>query len=81
MLVSSHPTPQSRILFHRRIRKRVRHLAPCLNLDADPYIVLVDGRLYRMVDGYTTSSHVPYSEPLFSARRWARDDSSQASIE
>jgi uncharacterized membrane protein (UPF0182 family) len=63
---SGYPTPQSRVLFHRQIEERVQTLAPFLKFDADPYIVLDEGKLYWIVDGYTTSSYYPYSEPFFS---------------
>jgi hypothetical protein len=61
---SAYMTPETRILFHRRIPDRVATLAPFLELDEDPYIVLEDGRLYWIIDAYTTSSYYPYSEPF-----------------
>ena len=67
LLVSSYPTSESRIMFHRQIHERVAILAPFLEWDPDPYIVLVDGRLFWILDGYTTSSYYPYSE-AFSSR-------------
>lgn len=60
--LSSYPTADSQVLFHRRIQDRVRLLAPFLQFDNDPYIVLVEGRLYWIVDAYTTSRDYPYSE-------------------
>jgi uncharacterized membrane protein (UPF0182 family) len=54
-------------MFHRQVRERVQQVAPFLTFDEDPYIVLVDGRLYWIIDAYTTSTHYPYSEP-FSSR-------------
>lgn len=65
--LSSYPTSQSRILFRREISERVKTLAPFLHFDDDPYIVLADGKLYWIIDGYTTSSQYPYSEN-FSSR-------------
>lgn len=64
---SAYMTPETRVLFHRKVLDRVATLAPFLELDEDPYIVLVDGRLYWILDAYTTSRHYPYSEP-FTAR-------------
>jgi uncharacterized membrane protein (UPF0182 family) len=64
LLFSGYPRPESRILFHRRIRERVQRLAPFLHLDADPYIVLAEGRLYWMIDAYTVSNNYPYSQPF-----------------
>ncbi len=66
-LLSGYPTPESRIMFRRNIKERVRELAPFLKFDTDPYIVLAEGRLYWIIDAYATSEYYPYSEP-FSAR-------------
>lgn len=63
-LLSTYPTPDSRVLFHREIRERVKTLAPFLKFDGDPYVVLVDGKLYWIIDAYTTSTYYPYSEPF-----------------
>jgi uncharacterized membrane protein (UPF0182 family) len=63
-LLSSYPTAESRVMFHRQIQERVRTLAPFLTLDEDPYLVLMDGRLYWILDAYTTSTYFPYSEPF-----------------
>jgi uncharacterized membrane protein (UPF0182 family) len=64
LLLSGYPTAQSRILFHRQIKDRVTTLAPFLEFDNDPYVVLSEGRLYWIVDAYTTSQAFPYSEPF-----------------
>jgi uncharacterized membrane protein (UPF0182 family) len=63
-LLSTYPTSDSRVLFHREIRERIKTLAPFLTFDADSYVVLVDGKLYWIIDGYTTSTYYPYSEPF-----------------
>jgi len=63
-LLSTYPRPESRIMIHRQIEDRVRTLAPFLTLDQDPYLVLVDGRMYWIIDAYTTSDRFPYSEPF-----------------
>lgn len=68
-LLSGYPTAESRILLHRQISERVATLAPFLQFDADPYIVLAEGRLYWIIDAYTTSRYYPYSEP-FSSREF-----------
>ncbi len=65
-LFSSYTTEDSRILFHRQIEERVKLLAPFLKFDEDPYIVLADGKLYWIIDAYTTSKYFPYSEPFSS---------------
>ena len=47
--------------FIERFAERVKTLAPFLKFDADPYVVLVDGNLYWIIDAYTTSTYYPYS--------------------
>src|SRR6266536_4474819 len=55
-------TPDSRLLMRRSIRDRVTTLAPFLTFDEDPYVVISDeGRLFFMLDGFTTSDTYPYS--------------------
>ena len=62
-LFSDYPTDSSRIMFHRQISKRVKLLAPFLKFDNDAYLVLANGKLYWMIDAYTTSQYFPYSQP------------------
>ena len=64
--LSSYPTDASRVMFDRDIRRRIGKLAPFLTLDSDPYIVLHKGRLFWIVDAYTTSRRFPYSESFSS---------------
>ncbi|MHB8125793.1 MAG: UPF0182 family membrane protein [Desulfitobacteriaceae bacterium] len=52
---------QSRFLINRNIKERVQKLAPFLTYDADPYIVIDDGRLKWIMDAYTTSAQLPYA--------------------
>ena len=55
-------TAESRVLMHRNIKDRLRRIAPFLTYDADPFIIVnTDGRLFWMVDAYTTAEHFPYS--------------------
>ena len=52
----------SRLLMRRNVRDRVSALAPFLNYDPDPYIVLGDdGRLWWIMDAFTISDSYPYS--------------------
>ncbi|HEX3408858.1 MAG TPA: UPF0182 family protein, partial [Candidatus Binataceae bacterium] len=62
LLVTENIIPGSRILFRRNIRDRIRYLAPFINQDRDPYVVLNDGRLNWIIDGYTYTDHYPYSQ-------------------
>ncbi len=53
---------QSRLLMRRNIRIRTAALAPFLNFDPDPYVVIGDdGRLTWVMDAFTTSDTYPYS--------------------
>ena len=62
MLISDLVTPQSRAIFIRDIGDRVRTAAPFLRYDADPYPVIVDGRLLWIQDAYTTTARYPYAQ-------------------
>lgn len=54
--------PDSRVLFHRNVRDRIRLVAPYLQVDRNPYPVSVDGRIKWVVDCYTVSDMMPYSK-------------------
>jgi hypothetical protein len=55
-------TDDSRLLMRRNILVRLQTLAPFLTFDPDPYIVVArDGKLYWIIDAYTTSDTYPYS--------------------
>ncbi len=63
--LSSDITGESRILYHRQIQERVKKIAPFITFDRDAYLVIAQGgRLFWMIDGYTTSDRYPYSEPV-----------------
>ena len=61
-LISGFVQDDSRIIFNRDLRLRVQNLAPFLELDADPYPVVSDGRVFYIVDAYTTSDRYPYGQ-------------------
>jgi uncharacterized membrane protein (UPF0182 family) len=63
ILLTAYIEPQSRIQIWRDIQHRVTKIAPFLQLDADPYPVLSDGKLFWIQDAYTTSDHFPYADP------------------
>lgn len=52
----------SKFIYNRDVRSRVRELAPFLDFDADSYPVIVDGRIKFVTDAYTTTSAYPYSQ-------------------
>ena len=47
---------------NRVITDRLSHIAPFLNYDVDPYIVIDDGNLYWIIDFYVTSRHYPNAQ-------------------
>ena len=62
ILLSGYITGDSRILLHRNIQDRVQTIAPFLQLDHDPYVVISKGRLYWIQDAYTSSNWFPYAQ-------------------
>ena len=71
MLRSERLTPESRVMLRRKIgtrrgdrliKDRVSHIAPFLNYDPDPYIVINNGDLYWIIDFYVTSQYHPNAQ-------------------
>ncbi len=64
ILLSSDITKETKIQYNRNIQKRIHKIAPYLELDKDPYLVIGDGKMYWIQDAYTTTSRFPYSEKI-----------------
>jgi len=62
LLISSQLTAQTQVLFNRAVQDRVSALAPFLQFDQDPYVAVVDGHVYWILDGFTVTDHYPYSD-------------------
>ena len=62
LFFSGYPRKGSRIMFNRQLLERLNKLAPFLQYEPDPYIVLANGKLKWIVDAYTTTNRYPYSE-------------------
>jgi len=62
LLVSSQVTDKTQLLFNRNVVDRARELAPFLTYDNHPYVVVVDGRVYWILDAYTTGTTYPYAQ-------------------
>jgi uncharacterized membrane protein (UPF0182 family) len=62
LLFSDQIRSDSRMLFHRNIADRERLIAPFLEYDNDPYLVVADGKLWWINDAYTVGDRYPYSE-------------------
>jgi uncharacterized membrane protein (UPF0182 family) len=61
ILISGAINSNSRLIYRRNIQQRIHELAPFLQLDADPYLVVDQGNMYWMQDAYTTTDLIPYS--------------------
>jgi len=62
LLFSTNINSDSRIIINRDIAERVRIIMPYLQY-SDPYMVTAEGKLYWIIDAYTTSRYYPYSTP------------------
>jgi uncharacterized membrane protein (UPF0182 family) len=63
-LFSSDISPDSKILINRGVVSRAKKIAPFLEYDGDPYLILAEGRLYYVLDAMTVASGYPYSQPF-----------------
>jgi uncharacterized membrane protein (UPF0182 family) len=73
LLISPALRAESRLLLHRNVHERVRKVAPFLRFDADPYLVVHEGRLVWLYDAYTHSGHYPYAQPAAPGLNYLRN--------
>ncbi|MTI62216.1 MAG: UPF0182 family protein [Firmicutes bacterium] len=73
LLLANDISVDSRILYYRNIKERVRTVAPFLRYDSDPYLVTAEGRLFWIQDAYTTTDRYPYSQPLDNIGNYIRN--------
>jgi len=64
---------ESRVMMYRRVRERILKIAPFIRYDNDPYVVIADGKLYWMLDGYTITDMYPYSDPYAGLGNYIRN--------
>jgi uncharacterized membrane protein (UPF0182 family) len=62
ILDSSLLTSKSRIMFERGIVQRAQMAMPFLKYGSHPYPVIASGRVYWVLNGYTTSANYPYAQ-------------------
>ncbi len=62
ILLSERVNEESKIIYERDPRERVKAAAPWLTVDSNTYPAVVDGRIVWIVDGYTTSDSYPNSQ-------------------
>lgn len=73
VLFSEYIGPQSRVLLRRDLESRLNEIAPWLVFDDDPYPVLVDGRIFWVVDAYTASTQFPYAQTVGAGTNYLRN--------
>jgi len=61
-LISGQVDGDTKVLYVRDVKDRVKKLAPFLDFDADPYPVVSGGHVTWVLDAYTTTSRYPYSQ-------------------
>jgi uncharacterized membrane protein (UPF0182 family) len=61
-LLSGQITQSSKVMYYRNILQRVQKAAPFLRYDSDPYSVVLNGKVYWVIDAYTISDNYPYSQ-------------------
>jgi uncharacterized membrane protein (UPF0182 family) len=59
VFISGQLTGDSRLVLTRSVIDRAERIAPFFSYDEDPYLTIADGRLYWIVDGYTSTSRFP----------------------
>lgn len=67
-LISNFVDKDTRVIYVRDVRDRVAKIAPFLRLDSDTYPVIVDGRIFYVIDAYTTTNRYPYSQRAENSR-------------
>ena len=63
LLISNQVTADSQLLMHRYLADRLPRIAPFLQYDKDPYLVIGEsGRLVYVQDAYTTTNRFPHAD-------------------
>ncbi len=68
LLISNQLSDDSKLIMERNIVSRVKKAAPFLYTDNDPYLALVEGDLFWIIDMYTVSDKYPYAQPADTRR-------------
>jgi len=68
LLISNQLSDDSKLIMERNIVSRVKKGAPFLYTDNDPYLALIDGQLFWIIDMYTVSDKYPYAQPADTRR-------------
>ena len=68
LLISNQLSDDSKLIMERNVISRVKKAAPFLYTDNDPYLALIEGNLYWIIDMYTVSDKYPYAQPADTRR-------------
>ena len=68
LLISNQLSDDSKLIMERNVVSRVKKAAPFLYTDNDPYLALIDGNLFWIIDMYTVSDKYPYAQPADTGR-------------
>jgi len=68
LLISNQLSEDSKLIMERNIVSRVKKAAPFLYTDNDPYLALIQGDLFWIIDMYTVSDKYPYAQPADTRR-------------
>ena len=68
LLISNQLSDDSKLIMERNVVSRVKKAAPFLYTDNDPYLALVEGNLFWIIDMYTVSDKYPYAQPADTRR-------------
>ncbi len=68
LMISNQLSDDSKLIMERNIVSRVKKAAPFLYTDNDPYLALIDGDLFWIIDLYTVSDKYPYAQPADTRR-------------
>jgi len=61
LMLSGYIKDGSRLLMHRQIVERAKTIMPFFKYDKDPYVAVIDGKIYWIIDAYSYLYGFPYS--------------------
>ncbi|WP_202320094.1 UPF0182 family membrane protein [Archaeoglobus neptunius] len=64
LILSEYITDESRLMMHRDIIERVNTIMPFLTYDSDPYVAVINGQIYWIIDAYSLVDRFPYSAEI-----------------
>uniref|UniRef100_A0A7C3VKS7 UPF0182 protein ENR21_06650 n=1 Tax=Archaeoglobus fulgidus TaxID=2234 RepID=A0A7C3VKS7_ARCFL len=64
LILSNYITDESRLMMHRNIVDRVSTIMPFFVYDDDPYVAVINGEIWWIIDAYSTLQNFPYSAKI-----------------